>query len=545
MNVAGLPAGRRLAALGPLAVVAALAVVPLAVVLASILDPTGEVWAHLWRTRLPGMLRSTATLVVLVGLGSLAVGTALAWLVSAYRFPGRRVLGWALAVPLVLPGYVTGFVWLDTLDYAGPVQTWWRERLGDDAWFPDVRSLWLCALVLIGSLYPYVYLLARAAFREQSAVPVEVARTLGCSRAQAFRRVVLPMARPSLAAGTALVVMETLTDVGTVRLFNVQTVADGVFRVWFGLADRQAATELAGVLVLAGLAVILAERGLRGRARFDQRGGRDRPVEPVRLRGWRAWSAAGGLVTFVAVVAGVPLWRLAGWAAATVRAGEAVTVSGGPAAHTADSLRLAAVAVVACLTIGLVVTVLARHAGNSRLAGALARVVNVGYAVPGPVVAVGVLVVLTALDRRSWLPGGVLLMGSFAGLVYALIVRYLAVAHQSLDASFAKVTPALVASARTLGERPWGVTRRVELPLVRPGLLAAAALVGIDVFKELPVTLVLRPFGLDTLPVWVWQATSESLWEQAAVPSLLLAGLSSILLVVLLVLLERGEEVRL
>lgn len=528
----------------PAAALAAFVITPVVVVLSSILTPTTEVWAHLWATRLPTMLASTATLGVAVGLGSLVLGTGLAWLVTAYAFPFRRVIGWLLVLPLAMPGYVLGFVWLDTLDFAGPVQTAWRGWFGRDAWFPAVRSLWVGAVVLTLTLYPYVYLLARAAFREQSAAALDVARTLGCSRWQAFRRVALPMARPSLAAGVVLVAMETLTDIGTVRLFNIQTVADGVFRVWYGLADLQAATELASLLVAFAVIVIVAERRFRARARFTQQGGRTRAVEPVRLTGARAVVALATCGGVLAVVFGWPVARLAGWAIEAWRTDRTATMAGDFAFHVANTLGLAVLATLACLAIGVALAVLVRRSGRRSTAVA-ARAATIGYAVPGPVVAVGVIVTLAAIDRWEVLPGDVLLAGSLVGLVYALAVRFLAVAYQSVEASLGKVGPTMTASARTLGAGPWRVAATVELPLARAGLVVAAALVTIDVVKELPATLLLRPFGFDTLSVWVWQMTTESLWVEASVPALAMVAVGVLPVVVLVAALERGAEVQL
>jgi len=528
----------------PAAILAAFVVTPVVVVLSSILSPSTDVWAHLWATRLPTMLASTATLVIAVGLGSLILGTSLAWLVTAYAFPFRRVIGWLLVLPLAIPGYVLGFVWLDTIDFAGPIQTAWRGQFGRGAWFPQVRSLWVGAIVLTLTLYPYVYLLARAAFREQSAAALDVARTLGCSRWQAFRRVALPMARPSLTAGVALVAMETLTDIGTVRLFNIQTVADGVFRVWYGLANRQAATELAALLVALAVIVVVAERRYRGRARFTQQGGRTRTVEPVRLTGVRAAVALAACGGVMVVAFGWPVVRLIGWALEAQRTDRMATMAGNFTFHAGNTLRLAVFATLACLAIGVTLAVLVRRSGR-RSTAAAARAATIGYAVPGPVVAVGVIVILAAIDRSELLPGDVLLAGSLVGLVYALAVRFLAVGYQSVEASLGKVSPSMTASARTLGAGPWRVAAAVELPLARAGLVVAAALVTIDVMKELPITLLLRPFGFDTLSVWVWQMTTESLWVEASVPALAIVAVGVLPVVVLVAALERVGKVQL
>jgi iron(III) transport system permease protein len=510
------------------ALIAALAIVvsiPILVIVWSIVQPSTEVWSELWATRLPGMIRDTFTLLAAVLAGTLALGTSLAWLVTAYRFPGRRVLGWLLVTPLAIPGYVLGFVWLDTL----------QEPLGAR----QVRSIWLCALVLTLTLYPYVYLFARAAFREQSQRAVDVARSLGCTRSQAFWRVVLPMARPSIAGGAALVGMEVLTDVGTVRLFNVSTIADGVLRVWFNTGNRNAAAELAVLLIGVAVVLIAVERLLRGRARFTQ-SGRNVALHAERLHGMKSIGAAGAGWTMFGVAVALPVIRLIAWAVEARRTDQTATVAGDLPFHLLSSLRIAGLASAACLVLGFVFVV---GLDRRRPTGAvLARLATLGYAVPGPVVAIGVLVTLAAVDRTGWLPAGWLLVGSVVGLIYALVVRFLAVGFQGIDASVGKVAPPIIASARTLGAGRMRVATSIQLPLAVTGIIAAAVLVAIDTLKELPITLLLRPFGTETLPIWVWQATSESLWVQAAVPSLAIVAVGMVLVGILLWALEHGAE---
>jgi iron(III) transport system permease protein len=334
--------------------------------------------------------------------------------------------------------------------------------------------------------------------------------------------------------------MEVLTDIGTVRLFNVSTVADGVLRVWFGSGDRDAATELAMVLVVAAVGLIALERGLRGGARYTQLGARRGPhTRP--LRGAGAVAALAGVTIVLGAAVLMPVARLIGWATEAYRDGTTQTVAGGLGHHLANTLQVAALATVACVGLGTGLALAARRRG--RAGAALARVASLGYAVPGPVVAIGVVVTLAALDRRGWAPGGVLLVGSLVGLVYGLAVRFLAVGYQGVDAGLAAVPAHAVDSARTLGARPWRVALRVELPQARAALLAAAALVAVDTVKELPITLLLRPFGTDTLSVWVWQATSESLWVQAALPSLAIVAVGMVPVAALLWALERGARV--
>ena len=545
MTVAVGPVGRRWPRPGPVVavVVAALVAAPVVGVVTSLVPPRAETWSRLWATRLPGQLVTTVVLTATVAVGALVLGTALAWLVTAHTFPGRRALGVALALPLAMPAYVLAFVVVDTFAFAGPVARTLRAA-GVDARLPEVRSLWAAALVLIAALYPYVYLLARAAFREQSAATVEAARVLGATRARAFWRVVLPLARPSLAAGVALVVMEVLTDIGTVRTFNVSTVADGVLRTWYGRNDLEAATELASLLVAVAVVLAVLERRARGRARFDQRGGADRRLEPVRLHGWRAAAATGACLAVLAAAFAVPVGRLVAWSVEAAGRGATASPAGGLADHVLTTALLALAVAGLCTVVGLVLAGVARfHPGRtSRLA---VRGATAGYAVPGPVVAMGVLGLLAAVDRSGVLPSGVLLTGSMLGLGFALLVRFAALGHHAVDASLTKVTPAMEASARTLGAGPLRTTLRVHLPLARTGVVVALGLVVVDVAKELPATLLLRPTGHDTLAVWVWNLTAESQWVEAAVPGLAIVALALVPLLVVVRAFERGEQVAL
>jgi iron(III) transport system permease protein len=347
------------------------------------------------------------------------------------------------------------------------------------------------------------------------------------------------MARPSLAAGAALVGMEVLTDVGTVRLFNVSTIADGVLRVWFSTGNRNAAAELAVLLIGVAIVLIAVERLMRGGARYTQSGAKV-GLHARRLRGSRAVAAAAvGWSVFTIAVA-LPVVRLLTWALEARRTDQTATVAGDLPFHLMSSLRITALATVSCLVLG---TMLVVGLNRKRPSGAImARLATLGYAVPGPVIAIGVLVTLAALDRSGWLPDGWLLVGSAIGLIYALVVRFLAVAYQGIDSSVGKVPPSMVGSARTLGAGRFRVATRIELPLASAGIIAAAVLVAIDTLKELPITLLLRPFGTETLPVWVWQATSESLWVQAAVPSLAIVTVGMVLVGILLWALEHGAE---
>jgi iron(III) transport system permease protein len=522
--------------------VAALVVAPLAFVVVSLLSPSFDVWSQLWRTRLPRMITSTLALLVLVGAGTLVVGGGLAWLVTAYRFPGRRVLSWLLVLPLAMPGYVLGFVFLSLVGFTGPIQTTWRGAFGADAWFPEVRSVWGAATVLTLVLYPYVYLLARSAFRDTAATGYDVARSLGCTPFQAFRRVVLPLSRPALAAGVALVMMETLTDFATVQYFGVETLSAGIYQVWRGMYDRDAAAELAGLVLLVALAVILVERALRGRARYAEPGAGGQGIEPRALSGWRAWGATAAAVAVLAAAFAAPVAQLLVWAVGDGRVDRSLDRIWG---YLSNSVFLAVVSAVLCVGLGVVIANAQRFRGT-RAVRAAARITVVGYAVPAPVVAIGVLLLVVGVDSLLRAIGvtvtGLLVTGSVAAVLYGYVVRFLALGVNSVEASMEKVPEEVTMSARSLGAGSGRILRRLHTPLSRTGIGTAAVLVAIEAMKELPIVLLLRPFGFDTLSVWVWQLAAESLWESAALPALVIVALALVPVVVLSRQLARGER---
>jgi iron(III) transport system permease protein len=501
-----------------------LVAIPLAVVLASWRHPAGAVWAHLWETQLAELLANTILLAGGVGFGTLVLGTSLAWLVVGYEFPGRRLFEWALALPLAVPAYVIGFVFLGIFDFAGPLQSSLRAWLGEDARPPAVPAGVAVGIVMTLVFYPYVYLLARTAFREQGLATLEAARSLGRSRAQAFRKVVLPMARPSLAAGAALAMMEALADFGTVTTFGYRTLTEAIYRVWTGMFDRIAATQLASLLLVFSLGLLVLERALRHRRRFTQSQRRGPAAVPLKLSGVRAAGATLACTLVLALAFALPVGQLMLWAVAALRS----TEPGRNFGHLLwSSFVLAGSAAAIICTVALTVAYAARlH--PSRVAQHAGQFASMGYALPGAVIAVGVLGPVAWLDRAlshgvSWLldrPIDLVLTGSALAVLFAYLVRFLAVGFQTVDASLAKIPTSLDEASHSLGVGTTATLRRVHLPLLRPGVLTAFILAWVETMKELPATLLLRPLGLKTLAIEVWERTSESLWIEAALPAL-------------------------
>ena len=502
-------------------------------------QPDEGLWAHLAGTVLLGHLRDTALLALGVTLGTAVVGAGTAWLVTLYRFPGRRILNWALVLPLAMPTYVLAYAWTDLLQVTGPVQRLLRALTGlsvGELWFPEIRSLGGAIFVLTFALYPYVYLLCRAAFLEQSQCALEVSRTLGCGAGEAFRRVGLPLARPALAAGLAFVVMETMADFGAVKHFEVGTLTTAIYRAWYALGSPVVAAQLALLLLAAVFATLAVERWARGRARFATGSTvhifRKRRVPLSGVAGLLACLACAlpVLLGFVLPVAGLLAMASGEQHELTLARLFELTV---------NTLQLALFASLLVVGAALFGVYLAGRDRNA-LAARLVRLATLGYAVPGAVVGVGLLLFLGSLDR--WLDGLLrqilgqglpwVLTGSLAGVLYGYLVRFYAIAYNALDAGMAKVSPTLLDVARVLGDRPLTAARRVHLPLLRPSLLTALLLVLVDTMKELPATLILRPFDFDTLAIEAYHLASTERLYPAALPSLVIvaAGLAPVVL---------------
>jgi iron(III) transport system permease protein len=529
-------------------VIAALVAGPVLSVCAAVFaGGTTDTWRHLASTVLPEYVASTLWLCAGVGLGAATIGVSTAWLVSMHEFPGRRFFEWALVLPLAVPAYVMAYAYTDLLQFVGPVQNWLRATLGWEPggyWFPDVRTLGGAVAMFVFVLYPYVYLLTRAAFLEQASGMVEVGRSLGLGPWRAFFRVSLPLARPAVAAGTALALMETLADYGTVAYFGVQTFTTGIYHAWFSLGDRVASAQLATTLLGFVVVLLLLERLTRGRARFYDTTVRNRPRLGRRLGGWRAGVATSACV--LPLVAGflVPAGVLLEMA---ITEGDAQL--GGRFFRLArNSFSLAALTSLLAVLLSLLLAYAARMS-RSLWPASLNRLVGLGYAAPGSVIAVGVLIPVTRLD--AWLASaiessfgvrpGLLLTGGIAALVYAYLVRFLSIALHTVAASLARVTPSMDDAARSLGYDPGATLRHVHLPLLRGGLLTAALLVFVDVMKELPATLVMRPFNFDTLATQAYVLASDERLAEASSAALAIVAVGVLPLVAISRQITRGR----
>lgn len=503
--------------------IAALVILPVALMAAEALTPDTEVWRHLWDSGgLNEMLSSTVALCVLVSAGTMLIGVSMAWLVSAYRFPGRSVFRVALVLPLAMPGYILGYVYLTTFSYAGPVQSTLREWFNTtNVWFPNVRTLPGAALVLSLVLYPYVYVLMLTALREQGLRTWQVSRTLGQGRIRGAWRAVLPAARPTLAAGVALVMMEVLTDFATVQYFNVETLPVGIFKVWKGQGNRIAATQIAVLVLAFALGVIVLERSLRGRARFYQAGAKGF-LEPVVLRGARRWIATGACLAVLTAAFLLPVYRLLTW----IQFKGQLTFPS-YLEHLGRSVTLAALAAGTCLLVGGIVTAAGRLTGG-RVTRWAAKGILVGYALPGTVIALGVLTMFGALNRVT------VVTTSLLGVVYAYVVRFVPLSTVTVDASLEKITPSVVMAARTLGARPGRILRRIHFPMLRSGAAAALLLVFVHTLQELTIVLLLRPFGYDTLAVLVYGLTQNSAWEETGLPALTIVAVALVPVILML-----------
>ena len=503
---------------------------PLLVVVAALLFPTTAVWSHLMQTVLLTYTVNTLSLMLIVAVLAASIGVGAAWLTAHYRFPGSGWLGVALILPLAAPAYVVGYVYADLFDATGPVQGMLRSLAGvqlGDYYFPAVRSLGGAGFVIALVLYPYVYLLAKTSFQSQAGALYESARVLGMGRSQVFWRVAVPVARPAIIGGLALVMMETIADYGVAEHFGVPTFTTGIFRTWYAMGEHDAALKLAGCLFLLVAVLVVLEQSARRGERFNPLS-RNVAAEKIPLGGVAGLLAAG--LCLLPVLGGfiVPVGTLLWYAVAQ---GDPL-LGRGFYVYGLNSISVAVVAAGVCAAVALLLNYAARLR-RDRWLNLGVRLATLGYALPGMVLAVGVLLPLTYIDRAlaQYLteslgrPVGLLLTGSIFALVLVYVARFLTVAFNSTQTAMHQLHPQLDAVARTLGNSPAGVLRRVHLPLLRPAVLSGLLLVFIDVMKELPATLILRPFNFETLATRVYRLASDERLSEASTAAVIIVAL--------------------
>ncbi len=513
------------------ALIATAVLIPLLVLLLSFLKPETDIWKHISEHLLADLLINTAVLAGGVISLTAILGVSLAWLTAVCDYPGRKLFSWALLLPMAVPAYVMAFVFLGLFDFSGPVQenlrVWWPGRFDP----VDVRSAPGVIIVLSLGLYPYVYLLSRGAFLTQGRKAMEAARSLGCKPVRAFFRVALPMARPWIASGLMLVLMETLADFGAVSIFNYDTFTTAIYKAWFGLFSLDAAAQLSSILVILALAVMLIEQKMRSRMRYFQTGRLSMEKHRIPLKGFKGWAASlfCGLVFIVAFA--LPFLRLVAWSLRVVQDQLAVSY----ADEITNSFILSAGgAGIICIAALVLAYTARRH--NDSITTATLRISTLGYALPGTVLAVGIFVGFSYVDLAIASGSGIesVLQGSLAMLFIAYGVRFLAVGYHPASSAMLRITPSIDEASQSFGVKGIKMLLRVHIPILKNGLLTAILLGFVDIMKEMPITLMTRPFGWDTLAVKIYELTSEGEWERAAIPGvvLILCGLIPVILLV-------------
>ena len=521
---------------------------PLIAVATIAMTPAPDIWRHLYNTVLFGYIERTMMLIAGIGLGTLLIGTGTAWLVTMCRFPGRGLFNWALVLPLAVPTYILAFVFTDQLEYAGAVQGALREMFGwrnrQDYWFPEIRSMGGAITVMTLVLYPYVYLLARAAFLEQSVCVLEVSRTLGKNAWQSFWHVALPLARPAIVVGMTLAMMEALNDFGTVDFFGVRTFTAGIYDVWLNMDNISGAAQLASVLMVFVVVLVVLERMARRGQRYHHTSTKIQALPSYRLTGARAALAVVFCALPILLGFVLPASVLVSYAVVFFD----VTLKANYLTITLNSISLSLGAAVIAAAIGLVLAYGLRM-GAGPLPRAAVRFASIGYAVPGAVLAIGVIVPMAGLDnaidgfseRVFGVSTGLLFSGTVIAILYGYLARFLALSFGTVEAGLGKVSRNMDGAARTLGASPIQTMARVHFPLVRTSLVTAGLLVFVDCMKELPITIILRPFGYDTLATFVFQYASDELFEESALGALTIvaAGLIPVIILSLTTLRSR------
>ncbi len=513
-----------------------LVLIPLLVVLSSLFNPEPEVWNHLVENVLLELTVNTLSLAAGVAIGALLLGVSLAWFTAVCHFPGRKFFSWALLLPMAMPAYVSAFVVIGLLDFSGPLQSWWRDQFGPTQ-FPEIRSRGGVILVMTLALYPYVYLIARNAFMTQGQRALEAAQSLGLSRWQGFWRISLPMARPWIVGGLMLVIMECFADFGTVSAFNYDTFTSGIYKAWYSLFSLSAASQLASVLIIAVFIILVLEQQARAKMRYTQIGRGAAGQAPIRLNGWRGWAVSLFALGVLAVGFIIPIIQLLIW---TVN----FALPDLDSRYWDFFLHSLILATMASLLIGSSALLLAYANRQHRdlATNIMTRIATMGYALPGPVLAVGAFIPIAWFDNllidiaQRWfnLEIGQLLQGTIFTMLMALVIRFQAVSFGSIDGHMQRITRSIDEASRSLGCNGLNMLYRIHLPILRGGILTAMLLVFVDVMKEMPITLMTRPFGWDTLAVRIFELTSEGEWERAALPAvaIVIAGLLPTLLLI-------------
>ncbi|MFT4728114.1 MAG: iron(III) transport system permease protein [Granulosicoccus sp.] len=533
-------------------IVAFIVCLPILSVLYLALNPEENIWPHLWDTVLLQYIANTLGLMFGVATGTLLIGVSTAWLVTRYEFPGRSIFNWALLLPFAVPAYVIAYIYTDLLEFAGPVQGALRAAFGwtlaNEYWFPSIRSLPGAITMMVLVLYPYVYLLARAAFLEQSASVVEAARALGGTSSSRFFRISLPMARPAIAVGLAMALMETLNDFGTVDYFAVRTLTSGLYDVWLGMNNLGGGAQIAALLLVFVMMLIGLEKvSRRHQEHYQPTASRFRKISRRQLKGKEATLAT--TICFIPICSGflIPASALLNY-----------SIQNFDQAFNADfrqiafnSMGLSAIAASTAVAVGILLSY-SQRLRPTRLLKTSVNISSLGYAVPGAVLAIGVIIPFAAIDntvdafmRKHFdYSTGLLLSGTVFALVFAYTVRFLAVAYGSVDASMKKISPHMDDAARSLGHSSLGILSKIHLPLMKSGVLTAALVVFVDCMKELPATLVLRPFNFDTLATHVYQYASDELIAEAALGSLLIVLVGLVPVILLTVSIDRSQELK-
>ena len=524
--------------------------VPVITVFSFVFQGSNDVWNHLLETVLSDYISNSLILMLGVTGGTLSIGITTAWLTSICEFPGRKFFQWALLLPLAVPAYIIAYTYTGMLDFSGPLQTLLREVFNwgpRDYWFPEIRSIGGAMMMLSLVLYPYVYLLTRAAFLEQSSVTLEASRSLGAGPWRSFFYVALPMARPAIITGLSLALMETLADFGTVEYFGVATFTTGIFRTWFGLGDAAAASQLASLLLMFVFVLILLERFSRRQARYHQHTGRQAQARRVQLSVRQGWLAFIACLIPLLLGFGLPFAQLLIW---TIETAEEM-INSDFYALTANSLMLAIFTSLLALMLALFMAY-GQRLKNTPFIKLMVRIASMGYAIPGTVIAIGVVIPFAWLDNSvdDWareqfdFSTGLILSGTLLALIFSYLVRFLAVSVGSVESSLGKIKPSMDDAARSMGYKPFQVLTKIHMPIMRTTLLTALLLVFVDVLKELPATLLLRPFNFNTLAVRAYELAADERLADASSAAIMivLAGIIPVILLSLSISKNRYES---